>query len=481
MDSQFTYIVSNAALTGIMILPVLVIWVLFLFQARRRQDPVRDGVAWLKASFFFFFLSLIITTASDGAIAAVINDPSNLTASTFNSLVKASDYLSIVAGYLEQLSIILTLVALIELAYGFYVALQPAAHDAANSAPAADATKGDSGAAATRGEDSRLAHHKMVRIATAVVGVVLLALSTAWFGKGAAAYVKYNNAVYSDNSDNSDSSNASYNRATAEYVASVRIGHKLGGAFDILVFVLSLPLLGAAGYLVSRAQGLPIKNTTVLYLVAVVFWFIRFLWRLVYNAVWLLPPTTMYTPLWLNVVDPLLNVWTFVITIILLYIVGVRRAGGLWSTPQPWTQFAADGMYGGGYQPGVAPAAGAPYQYNGYNGYNVKNNNANYGPVPPGAPVYQLPGHEAPRQQFHEMPNPAAAVYPQEMYAPQMHGSVPPQQYQPYPPPAVASPPQGHVAPETSPSPLTESANGVNATPPPPSGTSASPPAEVKA
>ncbi|ERS97101.1 hypothetical protein HMPREF1624_06430 [Sporothrix schenckii ATCC 58251] len=465
MDSEFAYIVSNAALTGIMILPVLVIWVLFLFQARRRKDPVRDGFAWLKASFFFFFLSLIITTASDGVIAVLINDPSNLSASAFISLAKASDYLSIVSGYLEQLSIILTLVALIELAYGFYVALQPAAHDAANSAPAADAAKGGSGAAATRGEDSRLAHHNMVRIATAVVGVVLLALATAWFGKGAAAYVKYNNVVYSDDS------NTSYSRATADLVASVRIGHKLGGAFDILVFVLSLPLLGAAGYLVSRAQGLPIKNTTVLYLVAVVFWFIRFLWRLVYNAVWLLPTTTIRTPIWLNVVDPLLNVWTFVITIILLYIVGVRRAGGLWSTPQPWTQFAAGGAYGGGYQPGVAPAA--PYQYNGYNGYNA-------GPVPPGAPVYQLQGHDAQRQQFHEMPNPAAAVYPQEMYAPQLQGSVPPQQYQPYPPPAVASPPQGHVAPEQTPSPLTESANGVNATPPPPSGTSASPPAEVK-
>ncbi|KAL1889005.1 hypothetical protein Sste5346_009185 [Sporothrix stenoceras] len=457
MIAEFNYTVANAVLTGIFIIPVFVLAIMSIFQVKRRKDPVRDGAPWLKISFMWFFLSLLPTVASDALYAAVVSGYD----SSVTSLFKVGNYLSLISGFLEQLATVFCLVAMVEFAYGFYMVLKPGVNSGASIA--GDPTRNGVATVEEVGDRSK---RRVVQVATAVLGVLLLALSVALLGKALAAYVKYYSLIYSDNND---SSNTDYTYTVANYVASIHVARKLGGAFDILVWVLSLPMLGFAGYLVHRAQGLPIKGTVVLYLVATIFWFLRFLWHLIYNAIWLLPEDSIGAPIWFEIADPLLNVWLFFITLLLLYIMAARRAGGLWSTAQPWTHF------GNGY-PNQEYGVAQPYQYAGY-GVGPQS----YAPVPQG-PVYHQMQHPA---QVHEMAHPVQPVYPQEMYAtPQLqyqqpYGINPPAQQHPQ-----QLPPQQHVygvSPQQTPSPAqSRSAPGVDPTPPPASGTSATPPSELK-
>lgn len=469
MIAEFNYTVANAVLTGIFIVPVFVLAIISIFQAKRRKDPVRDGVPWLKIAFMWFFLSLLLTVASAALFAAIAGDTGGLTGSAVTTMFKISNYLSVIGGFFEQLASTFCLVAMVEFGYGFYTLLKPGTNGGASIA--GDPTKNGVAAEIEVGAGGR-SQRRVVQIATAILGTVLLALSVALLGKVLAAYVKYYGIVFS-NDDSTDGN------AVADYAASIHVARKLGSAFDILVWVLSLPLLGFAGYLVHRAQGLPIKGTVVLYLVASIFWFLRFLWHLIYNAIWLLPENSIGAPLWFNVADPLLNVWLFFVTLLLLYILAARRAGGLWSTAQPWTHF------GGGY-PNQEYGVAQPYQYAGYN----NNVNSQYAPVPQG-PAYQMPNpqqqqqypqhmqqHFRPGQVVHEMAHPVQPVYPQEMYA-----TPQPQYQQPY-----GMSPQQHqqqhaygVSPQHTPSPIqSKSAHGIDSTPPPPLGTSTTPPIELK-
>ncbi len=76
-------------------------------------------------------------------------------------------------------------------------------------------------------------------------------------------------------------------------------------------------------------------QSAVLYLVATILWSIRWLWLAVYVASWLLPERTI--PLIFNVIDPIFNVWTFFVALVLIFCIGVRKQrGGLWTTIQPW-------------------------------------------------------------------------------------------------------------------------------------------------
>lgn len=469
MSTDQAFIISHAALTGIIIPPVFILWILSHFQARRRKDPVRDGVAWMKLAYPFFFLSLVMTVAGDAMYSVILSDLTG----DIDTLLQASNYLSLVSGFLEMLATTFTLVAFVELGMGYYALLKPANNNNNGGSVTGDPSKNGSVANPSVSEDgNRQPQRKMVRIATAVLGVVLFALAVALLGRAVSAYVTYYRDINSTSTGaETDNGSTDYTVVVDNYLTAIRVARQLGAAFDILIWVLSLPLIGFTGYLVHRAQGLPIKGGTVLLLVASIFWFVRFLWHLIYNALWLLPATSNGVPMWFNIADPLLNIWTFFVVLVLLYVLAARRMGGLWSTAQPWTHYGAPGAYAG---QGANQAA--PYPYGVYNPNN--NNNPNYMPVPQ-APVYQMPSHEQQQfrpQTFHEMPNAVAPVYPQELYAPQQQ-----QQYQQY---QGQPQQQQHYHVQQSPSPQTisqsQSPHGVQPTPTPPSGTSATPTSELK-
>lgn len=352
----------------------------------------------------------------------------------------------IVGGYFEEMADIYTLVAFVELGLGFLYVLNPPTANDNNAAAVGEVNEDGSPAVGgsgskTNSNSRRRASFKILRIATAGIAVVLFALATALLGEVVSAYAAYYKAL---------SASDAYEVAFIKYMKKILISRQLGAAFDIILWVLSMPLIGFAGFVVHSARGTPIKNTAVLYLVATILWFIRYLWHLIYNAVWLLPTSSDGAPIWFNVADPLLNVWTFFVLLVLLYVVCVRRQQGLWSTPQPWMQVVAPigpvaysygpgGYNNGAYPPPSAPSSASPQQLLQHQ------------------PSYQLPNHEQQQyqpHQLHEMPQAPpyqqqqVPSHPQEMYAPQ-------QQH------------QQHVA-------------AYQPTPPPPSGYSGTPPSELK-
>lgn len=51
MDSLEGYSIGYTVLAGLWITPLAILWFISLCLARRRDDPARVGVAWLKAAY----------------------------------------------------------------------------------------------------------------------------------------------------------------------------------------------------------------------------------------------------------------------------------------------------------------------------------------------------------------------------------------------------------------------------------------------
>ncbi|CAK7213547.1 hypothetical protein SCUCBS95973_001830 [Sporothrix curviconia] len=445
MEPEEIFTIVNAALTGIVIFPVFVFGLLSFFQAHSRKDPARNGVRWLRLVFPFFFLSLVLTVASDAMYIVIL-----LGVDGDEGFYQASNYLFLVAAFFEHIATICTLVAMLEIGLGFlYIQKPPQGTSTALNNKDAHIIRDDIGDGSKKRD-----HYKMIHIAAAVVGVVLFALAVALLGKACNAYAVYYSGVTAN--DGSDSDSTDYDEVIDRYLAAIHIARDLGATVDILIWILAFPLIGFAGYLVyhARLQRQPSTGATILLLVATLFWFVRFTWHLAYNVAWLLPSGSNGAPIWFDAVDPELDVWTFFAVLVLLYVIVARRAGGLWSTSQPWMLSGAGAGVGGGgasfYQPVYNPG---------------------YGPAGYGYPqqVHQLPGNEQPRT-FHEMYQPQQPqqyqipVNPQELYAPNQYV----QQYQG----------QSVVG---SPQPTVSSTTAIQPTPPPMSGYSGTPPHDLKA
>ncbi|CAK7227125.1 hypothetical protein SBRCBS47491_006463 [Sporothrix bragantina] len=454
MTSDEIYMIANAALSGIIIFPTIILSFFSCFQAHKRNDPARNGVSWVKLTYPFFFLSLVLTVAADASYIVILTGDDGS-----GGLFEASNYLSLISGFLENLASIYALVAMLEIGLGFFYIQKPPRGTAVANNNSNDANK-DAHIIREDGSDgtSKKDHYKVVHIAAGFFAVLLLALAVALLGKACNAYAVY----YRDINASSSTSDSGYTAIVDRYIAAIRIARDLGATFDIIIWVLAFPLVGFACYLVhhARLQNQPSLNATVLFLLATIFWFIRFTWHLVYHAAWLLPSTSHGAPIWFDIADPILNAWLFFIVLLFLYIIVARRARGLWSTSQPWMLSGAGNVQGGAsyYQPVYNPGYGYQPQQ-----------------------VHQLPGNEQQHfqnQTFHEMYQPQqqqqqyqqqyqqqqVPANPQEMYAP--HQYV--QQYQGHPQGGVGSP-QPTVSSPT-----------VQATPSPAPAYSNTPPNDVK-
>ncbi len=51
MDPTAVYAIVHASMTGIVIAPLLILGLCLLCLGRRRGDPARTGVTWLKVAF----------------------------------------------------------------------------------------------------------------------------------------------------------------------------------------------------------------------------------------------------------------------------------------------------------------------------------------------------------------------------------------------------------------------------------------------
>lgn len=121
-------------------------------------------------------------------------------------------------------------------------------------------------------------------------------------------------------------------------------------------------------------------------------YFIRCLYILIAIALWVLG--TEPQPQAISIIDPLLSVWPLFVLLVLLFVLGIRRRKGLWTTQQNWMNGAAPGQPP--YPPGGLYAPPLPQM--GYQGQY------------PGQPM-QYPPQYPP--QYQQQP-PMGGAYPQQ-------------------------------------------------------------------
>jgi hypothetical protein len=153
------------------------------------------------------------------------------------------------------------------------------------------------------------------------------------------------------------------------------------------------------------------QQSCVLFLVATILQFIRAVWSVVYDAAWILPAGAIVPEVVPAVVDPVLNEWSLFVLLTLVFVIGRRKLGGLWTTQQPWNQ--------GGVAPPMMPQQQEQHQ-------------GQWGQAAP--MVYQQPVYGAPPQSgWQQQPQ---QVAPQDWRNSQTQGSPPPSGATYYQPPA---------------------------------------------
>jgi len=232
------YAIVHGAMAGIMILPVSILWLIFVFKARRRGDPARTAFTWAKAfmpavAMYGPFRSPCAPPApTDSWYSAylfdLISDTFFVVESNSRSTRRITEevYLrtAVLGNFFERLSSILLIITIVELGNGFmYVATHKPA-----------------------------AYRKILFFASLGAAVLLLALAIAQLAKANATYNRYLNWIFSDDFDFDDDLSNDFD-----------LLRRLGGAVDILAWIVSIPLIAYGGVVVhTHRQNPSIRNVS---------------------------------------------------------------------------------------------------------------------------------------------------------------------------------------------------------------------------
>ncbi|EPE07195.1 hypothetical protein F503_07846 [Ophiostoma piceae UAMH 11346] len=352
--------IAATVLTGLPAIPLAVIWVFSLIHNRQYKDPARRGAGWVKGAIPVFFLALVVETV--GRIYNIL--------AYYGFLNARSAYPAYVSLFVGQLAALMVFIAFVETGLGFlhvhgrnFVAVLPAA------------AGGDSE------KTIRPKSHVATRIGTYSMALVLFALAAASFGLRVRGFYEYYgwyaSYYYYDDADD----------IYAQTITRFQQAIKLNAAFDIICWILTMPLIGFAGYVVSRCRGSVVAQTSHIYVAAACVWFARFFWLLIYQCGYALPEYSNLDEAAIVIVDPLMSLWFFMIVLILLFVIFAKKQTGLWSIGRPWMAYQA--------QPPYAPPANFGYDY---------------GSGAP-APFYGAPPPQANERQLHEMHQTPSPIY----------------------------------------------------------------------
>ncbi|KAK0644056.1 hypothetical protein B0T16DRAFT_460140 [Cercophora newfieldiana] len=395
MDNITGYRIAATALYGIWVTPLFIIWCVSLCTARRKKDPVRVGVAWMKAVFPFWIIALVFLTIAYGLRLWVDfardNYFSRYDEDVLLAVSQAGDSVWGVGWLFTYIANILVLVCFAEFCSGFVLVLTGA---------------------------NRFA--KPIRYAALGTAFVFFILDIAWFGM----VMKYYNAYYNYLRDPSPPRGTS-----AALNADGRTLSRLSGALDILLWLASLPTVGYAAFVVHKARAAPhLRNSAGLLLAATILNFVRTTTEMALTATYGLGDriiTPLYVP---HIVGPILSCIPMFVLLVLLFTIAIRKQKGPWSNPPQQTQWAP------GTVPYVVPNGTAPQQ-------------------PPMIWQGQPPQGQQP---YYPYPQPGVAGYPQQPPPPSgyphagyPHAGYPQQPVQGYPQPQVVAPATGQQVPVT--------------------------------
>lgn len=296
------YDLANAVITGLLIIPLFVFWICGLCIARRRGDPARTGFRYLHAVLPLEVLALVFNVIAI-AMAVSINiiiENRRYDTSLVSNMSEAVSRMSPIAILFEMVASALSIMMFFELGNGF-----------------AYAHKG-----------ARSGTHKILRFVALGATVVMSVLALAYFAIVNAAFSERSNGRFS----------------SANYVLLLRNSRLLLGAWYILMWIISICLLVQAAITVHKSRAFPsTRSASVLYLVAVIFFFIRCFFNLIWVAMYTLARGGLgaSSPSYFTVISAVFNDVLFFISLVLVVSMGLRRNGGLNSIGQPMEAYGA--------------------------------------------------------------------------------------------------------------------------------------------
>ncbi|KAK3343478.1 hypothetical protein B0T25DRAFT_300208 [Lasiosphaeria hispida] len=299
-DLTVRYTAGTVAIYAFPILPLLILWGISLRSTHRKGDPARGAFAWIKTLFPLYILSLLLYTIGRAMYLFAVHNP-NVVPGRTKPILKALDFLTLTARYLEDIADILLLVALIELGSGFLISLY-------------------------NGPSKRA---KLARYATFALGLAFFMITSAYFALSAEYWYRYHGwwaAVQPDGS-----SAPPYNTGPPHSNPQVGL---LGNAFNVLLWVAVLPIVGYAAYVVHKTKHAPhLGQSAILFLVATLLDFFRLTVGMVTSALYELRERSITRPLSLTyITQPTLNTVPWFVLLVLLFVIGIRKNKGLWSS-----------------------------------------------------------------------------------------------------------------------------------------------------
>ncbi|KAK4248054.1 hypothetical protein C7999DRAFT_40687 [Corynascus novoguineensis] len=302
----FPYAVTYTILAGLFIVPLTILWLVSFCYARRKNDPARVGLVWLKVVYPIWILSLLLHVAEGGLISFFYSGY-DISFSP-RSLSLTATYLAGAAEFFGNLASIFLYITLVELASGFLFCLK------------------------TPGEPS--SSRRLGRFAILGWSFVLFALAISRLGLYEALYSRHNIEEYE------------------VYLNSLANLNRLGTALIVLLWLTSLPVMGYAAFVVHKTRQHPLlRSAAVLLLVCIILEFIRYIVRM---AIFVSPSTDYGETGYITsyIVAPFFDfVFTSVI-LVMLYALGIRKHKGLWSQPKPEWSYPAVMFYPTAYPPG---------------------------------------------------------------------------------------------------------------------------------
>ncbi|KAL1835807.1 hypothetical protein VTJ49DRAFT_6038 [Mycothermus thermophilus] len=371
IDELISYGSGEIVLAGLWVVPLSVLWFISLCVARRKRDPARTGIAWLKAAYPFFILSLFLWTIAGGLRLWYWLDDYSWGSSFMENLNRATRHVSGVSSFLRNIGDILLFITFVELAIGFMICLKGNAEQ--SSAP------------------------KTGRIIILVWSFILFVISIAYLG------------VSQDNTSKTKSSYSSRDPDLPWALQQWVMLNRLYGALLILLWLTSLPMVVLSSVVMHRVRAnYQLKRLASLFLVATILNALRLTILTAIDIHYYLTDVegAVYygvdVPLAVTfIVQPFFNHVFLFVLLVLLFVLAVRKRNGLWSQPQPEWNYPSVVYVPQQYAVGVVPVQAVPVQQ-----------------VQPGTQPYP-PQQQPPQQAYPQQQQPNTALPAYLQYAQQ--------------------------------------------------------------
>nr|XP_036581828.1 uncharacterized protein CTRU02_08400 [Colletotrichum truncatum]KAF6790271.1 hypothetical protein CTRU02_08400 [Colletotrichum truncatum] len=280
-----TYSVVSTVLIGLVFLVILPFTILALIKLRRRRDPARKFVSWLKASFFLFAITLCLLFVQGVMLTyEAFSDASHW------HIVRGSFHIGFLADFFNAISATMVMVMLIEFGPSMRLAFE--------------------------GKPDTL--QKPLRYAAYILAFVIVTLALAFYGLSADFQENYTNKIGSIFS-------------TGEAIRRALTIYKLISATSILLWIASLIIMGMSIFVLMERRGTPLESAAISYLFAGFFNLLSSTWYFAYAVHWLLYPRVQ--EYYVTVLTIILGWWSRAALLIIYYFVAAKSAtrGGIWS------------------------------------------------------------------------------------------------------------------------------------------------------